>query len=76
MDGDVDHTVLRLERELEKSGVLVGGTGEELGYHGDDILPEAAEDMGSGKCVCVCVCVHAHFFVLTDGHSVISLWEE
>ena len=32
--------------------MLVGGAGEELGYQGDDILPEAAEDMGSGQCVC------------------------
>lgn len=47
VDVDEDHTVLRLEGELGQMGVLVGGSGEELGYHGDDILPEAAEDMGS-----------------------------
>ena len=48
VDVDEDHTAL-WEGELGHMGVLVGGSGEELGYHGDDILPEAAEDMGSGQ---------------------------
>lgn len=45
---EVDRTVWKLEREIEEGGALIGGheEGEGLGYHGDDILPEAAEDMG------------------------------
>ncbi len=31
-------------------GLVPGGQGLEMsGYHGDDILPEAAEDMGKGE---------------------------
>ena len=45
---DIDRTVQRLEREV----VTPGGGGqeeEEFSYHGDDILPMAAEGMGPGK---------------------------
>ena len=45
---DIDRTVQRLEREVVTPGDE-GQEEDEFGYHGDDILPTAAEGMGPGK---------------------------
>ena len=45
---DIDCTVQRLEREVVTPGDE-GQEEDEFGYHGDDILPTAAEGMGPGK---------------------------
>ena len=50
LTANFDRTVHRVERHLEQKS-LGGGGGEQFGYHGDDILPEAAEDMGPGQCM-------------------------
>ena len=46
---DIDRTVQRLERQLVNQEGGGQREEEELSYQGDDILPEAAEGMGTGK---------------------------
>ena len=49
---DLERAVQKMEQnldsEMRSSGDKVMGA--ESGYHGDNIIPEAAEDMGPGIC--------------------------
>ena len=62
---DIDATVQRLERHLDDIDTSAGGgEGDVGGYHGDDILPEAAEDMGPGTSYVYCNCFVTHVYSL------------
>ena len=62
ISADVDRVVLRAERDLDsvernqdtREGVGVSG------YHGNDFLPDAADDMGPGN-PCSLKCAGGHF---------------
>ena len=47
---DVENTVQRIEKALVDDGGTSLPGGEVIyGYHDDDVLPETAQDMGSGN---------------------------
>ena len=67
---EVDQTVQRLEREMDDDvtitspyhvhGAGAGAVSAGLGNYGDDILPSAAENMGSGSNMYIHVHTHMH----------------